>query len=43
MRREVFKEIPPRVEYSLTRDGRELRELIKPLMRWAAARNDRRH
>ena len=36
--REVFAEIPPRVEYSLTEDGADLRELIVPLMNWAAKR-----
>src|SRR3990170_5863245 len=34
VRREVFAEIPPRVEYSLTGDGLELRKLIIPLMKW---------
>jgi len=40
IKREVFPEIPPRVEYSLTKDGLELRELIKPLMEWAASRTN---
>lgn len=39
IRRESFAEIPPRVEYSLTDDGAELRKEIIPLLRWAAARN----
>ena len=34
--RRSFAEIPPRVEYSLTKRGRELREAIKPLMAWAS-------
>lgn len=34
--RKSFNEIPPRVEYSLTKRGRELREAIKPLMAWAS-------
>ena len=34
--RRTFAEIPPRVEYSLTRKGRGLREAIKPLMAWAS-------
>ncbi len=38
LKREVFAEIPPRVEYSLTTDGEELRRLIMPLMNWAAKR-----
>jgi DNA-binding HxlR family transcriptional regulator len=31
-------EIPPRVEYSLTDDGRELRDRLEPLLAWAAGR-----
>jgi DNA-binding HxlR family transcriptional regulator len=38
IKRESFPEIPPRVEYSLTGDGTELRRSIIPLLRWAAAR-----
>lgn len=38
VKREIFAEIPPRVEYSLTRDGLELRKLIIPLMKWASSR-----
>ena len=37
--REAFAEIPPRVEYSLTDDGINLRALIVPLMTWASNRN----
>jgi len=37
--RESFAEIPPRVEYSLTDDGIELRKAIIPLLKWAALRN----
>ncbi len=37
--RESFNEIPPRVEYTLTRDGAELRKAIIPLLRWAAKRD----
>lgn len=36
--RECFAEIPPRVEYSLTEDGAELRESVMPLLRWAEKR-----
>lgn len=43
LKRRAFPEIPPRVEYSLTPDGLELRELIKPLMRWAALRSDQNY
>ena len=39
IRREPFAEIPPRVEYSLTKDGTELRKAILPLLRWASTRN----
>ncbi|MDH5690729.1 MAG: winged helix-turn-helix transcriptional regulator, partial [Candidatus Bathyarchaeota archaeon] len=31
--------IPPRVEYSLTEDGKDLRKSIIPLLRWAATRS----
>jgi len=37
--REFFAEIPPRVEYSLTKDGAELRESIIPLLKWTIKRN----
>ncbi len=37
--RKVYAEIPPRVEYSLTKDGEELRKAMAPLMRWVAERN----
>jgi DNA-binding HxlR family transcriptional regulator len=40
IRRESFAEIPPRVEYSLTQDGTELRKAIIPLLKWAATRNN---
>ena len=39
IKREFFAEIPPRVEYSLTENGAELRESIIPLLRWAIKRN----
>ncbi len=35
IKRENFAEIPPRVEYTLTQDGREVRDAIIPLMEWA--------
>jgi len=38
--KEVFKEIPPRVEYSLTEDGVGLYHIIAPLLQWAASRKD---
>ncbi|NEW38583.1 helix-turn-helix transcriptional regulator [Nocardia cyriacigeorgica] len=34
VRREVFPEIPPRVEYSLTPLGAELAEALRPLEEW---------
>lgn len=37
--REVFAEVPPRVEYSLTKDGREVRASMDPLMEWASKRD----
>ncbi|SRR6266571_4188011 len=35
VKREAFSEIPPRVEYHLTSEGRELTMLVAPLMVWA--------
>jgi len=40
IKRESFAEIPPRVEYSLTKDGAELRKSIIPLLKWAATREN---
>jgi len=40
IKRESFAEIPPRVEYSLTKDGVELRKSIIPLLKWAATREN---
>jgi DNA-binding HxlR family transcriptional regulator len=37
--REFFAEIPPRVEYSLSKDGAELRESILPLLEWVVKRD----
>jgi len=34
--RRTFDEIPPRVEYWLTKRGEQVRELIKPLMEWVS-------
>ncbi len=33
--RKSFDEIPPRVEYSLSKKGEEFQESIKPLIQWA--------
>jgi DNA-binding HxlR family transcriptional regulator len=38
LKRESFAEIPPRVEYSLTKDGQGLREAVVPILKWAATR-----
>jgi DNA-binding HxlR family transcriptional regulator len=35
IKRQAFAEIPPRVEYSLTQDGMEVRDAMIPLMEWA--------
>lgn len=35
IKREYFAEIPPKVEYSLTQDGVEVRDAMMPLMEWA--------
>ena len=35
VKRQAFPEIPPRVEYHLTKEGRELTMLVAPLMIWA--------
>jgi DNA-binding HxlR family transcriptional regulator len=37
--REAFAEIPPRVEYCLTKDGKQLCEAVLPLIRWAEKRD----
>ncbi len=36
--REAFSEIPPRVEYFLTDDGRDLWDAILPLLEWTMKR-----
>ncbi len=40
IRKEVFREIPPRVEYSLSSRGRELREATIPLLKWATKKGN---
>ena len=35
--RTQYNEIPPRVEYSLTENGDELRTRLEPLLEWAAS------
>jgi DNA-binding HxlR family transcriptional regulator len=34
VKRKDFHEVPPRVEYSLTPFGAELREVLRPLCEW---------
>jgi DNA-binding HxlR family transcriptional regulator len=34
VRREVFAEVPPRVEYTLTESGRSLKPLISEIKKW---------
>jgi DNA-binding HxlR family transcriptional regulator len=34
--RRSFAEIPPRVEYSLTKNGEDLRRAVQPLLLWAS-------
>jgi DNA-binding HxlR family transcriptional regulator len=36
--RQVFPEVPPRVEYSLTEPGRSINAALKPLGEWGAKR-----
>jgi DNA-binding HxlR family transcriptional regulator len=36
--REVYAEVPPRVEYSLTEDGRTLNEALRSLGAWGTER-----
>lgn len=40
IKKELFKEIPPRVEYSLSARGKELREAIIPLIKWATKKGN---
>ncbi len=37
--KQSFNEIPPRVEYSLTKDGQKLREAVIPVIQWAVGRS----
>ena len=40
LQKEAFNEIPPRVEYSLTARGRDLRQAIIPLLKWATKKGN---
>ena len=37
VKRKAYPEVPPRVEYNLTKNGYELRKAIIPLLKWAAS------
>jgi DNA-binding HxlR family transcriptional regulator len=39
IRKEIFAEVPPRSEYSLTKDGKDLRKAVIPLMEWVNSHN----
>lgn len=39
--RKAFAEVPPRVEYSLTTEGRTLRPVLKALAAWGRAKGKR--
>ncbi len=36
--RQAFNEIPPRVEYKLTKEGQKLRKAIIPILEWAISK-----
>jgi DNA-binding HxlR family transcriptional regulator len=38
VRRKVYPEVPPKVEYMLTEDGMALRPALRALKSWAASR-----
>jgi len=40
IKKEIFKEIPPRVEYTLSVRGSELREAIIPMIKWATKKGN---
>jgi DNA-binding HxlR family transcriptional regulator len=40
VQREAIAEIPPRVQYYLTKDGKQLRRAIHPLLQWALTRTN---
>ena len=39
--REVYRQVPPKVEYSLTEHGQSLNEALGPLGEWGTARRQR--
>ena len=40
--REVFHQVPPKVEYSLTPAGKSLKPVVDAMVKWAAAKRSRR-
>jgi DNA-binding HxlR family transcriptional regulator len=42
IKRETFAQIPPRVEYTLTPEGEELRDALVPLITWASSRDSQK-
>ncbi|PSN89964.1 hypothetical protein B9Q08_05815 [Candidatus Marsarchaeota G2 archaeon ECH_B_SAG-M15] len=42
LKRASYPEIPPRVEYSLTKKGEDLRRAVIPLLVWASAQDNQR-
>jgi DNA-binding HxlR family transcriptional regulator len=41
VRRKVYAEVPPRVEYSLTPAGRSLKPVVDAMVRWASSKRRR--
>jgi len=41
VKREAFNEIPPRVDYTSTKDGEKLRQAILPILQWQFQRKER--
>jgi DNA-binding HxlR family transcriptional regulator len=41
--RKVYAEVPPKVEYSLTPMGKELRPLLSAMHKWGSAYSRRKH
>jgi len=42
VKRKAYAEVPPRVEYNLTKDGYELRKVVIPMLKWAASKSKTR-
>ncbi len=40
IKKEIFREVPARVEYTLSNEGEGLRNSIRPLIKWASKNND---